>query len=54
MDLPFECTELKNIVEKYLGYSGNILFCDDHEERLEIFKEEYTKKLETVLEKMGK
>ena len=54
MNLPFECTELKNIVEKYLGYSGNILFCDDYEERLEIFKEEYTKKLETVLEKMGK
>lgn len=54
MDLPFECTELKNIVEKYLGYSGNILFCDDYENKLELFKKEYTEKLKTVLEKMNK
>ena len=54
MDLPFECTELKNIVEKYLGYNRNILFSDDFEEKLELFKKEYTEKLETILEKMEK
>lgn len=52
MDLPFECTELKLIVEKYLGYDNSILFRDDYEEKLQEFKKEYTEKFNEIMELM--
>ena len=48
MDLPFECSDLKRIVEKYLGYENSILFRDDYEEKMEMFKKEYTEKLNEI------
>ena len=48
MDLPFECTELRKIVEKYLGYNNSILFCDSFEEKMEELKREYTEKLNEI------
>ena len=48
MDLPFECSELKKIVENYLGYNNSILFSEDYEEKLEVFKKEYNEKLSEI------
>ena len=52
MDLPFECTELCKIVEKYLGYDNSILFRDGYEEKLQEFKKEYTDKFNEIMELM--
>ena len=54
MDLPFECSELKKIVEKYLGYENNILFSERYAEKLELFKIEYTEKLDEIKMIFGK
>lgn len=54
MDLPFECSKLKKIVENYLGYNNSILFSEDYEEKLEQFKKEYTEKLFEIRMKVGK
>ena len=48
MDFPPECTELKAIVDKYLGIQDNFITYENFEDELEKFRKEYTEVLEKV------
>lgn len=53
MDIPIESTKLKVLVDEYLGYDNSILFSPDFEERLKVFKKEYSEAFEKVIQKMS-